>query len=146
MKRLWRRYCCPPGHVHEHPFEFAVAFAAVISGLAQLITDNPPSSISMLLNPSFQRAWSLYLLVGGLLIVLGILARNDLHPLAGIRTERLGLVLLAPGALVYCGAVLSSVGLGGLFVALTYGLYAFACYLRLRQIDRYVATLEVVRD
>lgn len=133
-----------PGSVTEHPFEFAVALAAVISGLAYLLTDHAPSSIAGLLDPGFQRAWDLYLIVGGGLIVAGLLVRNDEHPLAGIRLERLGLVALGVGSLVYAGAVIATVGTLGLFSALTYGLYGLACYLRLRQLERYRTTYEVV--
>ena len=61
----------------EDPFEAAVAFAAAFSGVFALTAPQGPSAlISRLLPMWLERSWGVYLLVGGLAVMVGLLVRQ----------------------------------------------------------------------
>lgn len=90
--------------------EAFVALLCALSSLAYLGGAPEPRSVDVLLPGWMLFAWGVYLLLGGVLTITGLVIGRR-------QTEKAGLLLLAGSATVYALAVLVSAGLAGLFPA-----------------------------
>lgn len=107
--------------------EAFVAFLCALSSLAYLGGAPEPRSVDVLLPSWLLFVWGLYLLLGGVLTLAGLIIGRR-------RTEKAGLLLLAGSATVYALAVLFNAGWAGLFPA---GItIAFAAAFGVRASDR----------
>jgi len=144
LSRARHRLATPWATLVENGIEILVAAGAIAAGAVQLLTGIVAPSIATTLDPFAQRLWFLYLVVGGLLTILGVFARSPENLLAGIRQEAVGLTILGTGLLVYGIAILAQ-GIpellaGGLFFT-SVGLGMF---FRLVWLRRFVRTVEEV--
>lgn len=86
----------------KDPFEIAISFVMLISGIAQVIGSATPSSVSLLLPPIVRYIWLFMATVGALGVLVGTFWRE---PVTGIFIERIGLTAAGWGLVIYGVAV-----------------------------------------
>lgn len=107
--------------------EAFVAMLCTLSSLAYIGGAPKPRSVDELLPSWLRTVWGLYLLIGGVMTLAGLIIGRR-------RTEKVGLILLAGSATAYAAAVIATAGALGIFPA---GVtLAFALAFAVRASDR----------
>lgn len=127
---LWRRlrariYMWPIMHLPigtlDRPIESFVALLCINAGLTQLLGVGAQQSVAATLPPVLVKVWSLWLVIGGL-IVVGSVWRSDR------RTERAGLLLLGVTAFIYSLCALKFLGADAIYtVSITFAFSIAVC-------------------
>lgn len=124
--------------VREHPIEMAVATAAVVGSTYTLVTSTYPTSIRTLLEPPWQFVWNSYLLLGGLMILVGLSLSTNSMQTRGTPLEKAGLLSVGVGSFVYSFSIMATLGVQSPFIILMLLVIPMAFYLRVKQIDRLI--------
>lgn len=126
-----------PRLLARRAFDLLLAVLCVLSGGIQLLGAPPPPSITRGLPDVVRIGWSVALLCGGLLVVVGLVGRAVPRPLPTevilTHLERAGLMAMAVAAAVYAVVITaaSAPSLASAMLPLgTFIVFAFACWLR----------------
>lgn len=113
----------------------------VFGGISTLTTSGPPNSVRMVLHGWPLTVWTVSIIIGPLLSIIGIYWRGRL--VTGLGIEQVGLVLLTGGCILYDVALFFVLGKaqGGLFVSSFVTAIAVANIWRSLQIRRRVQFL-----
>lgn len=98
--------------VSRNPLAVYLLGFAALAGAIQLLINRDPKSVQETLSPWMQTAWSLSLIVGPIVTLIGIYWRK---PYLGMQLETLGLLGTATAALTYSVALASYSGTAGVF-------------------------------
>lgn len=112
----------------DRPLEFWAGVLSPIGGIVQLAAEEYPPSILRAVGPNLSAIWSLYLTVGGIFLLIGLLAQR-------MESQRFGNIIMATVCFAYAIAVLVNINLAGLLgagflVVLALGFATRAIFLR----------------
>jgi hypothetical protein len=112
-----------PYRILNNSFELMVASVGLLAGFPLLLGPPYPGIIDNLLPTWLVALWSIQLVSGCLLVLLGLFKGSP-------KEERFGLSVLSPASLVYAVAVIFVLGQEGILAAIPYVLFSAACTLR----------------
>lgn len=119
----------------RHPFQVYLLTLALISGITQLIGNQPPDTITESLEPFMVTIWS-YMLVGGSLLTLMGSYWPKAHYDTGLTLERIGLAFTGTAACIYGIVIIRTLHLPGAVAGgITIG-FGLACLIRTRGIGK----------
>lgn len=114
-----------PTDLSRHPAQVFLISLCLLTSLPTLLGQVPaPSSINAVLPHWMRIAWSAYLCVGSLIVLIGMFWSKRV---TGMIVEQSGLVAVAGGSFLYALAILITVGFargGGITVGLLLGFTA----------------------
>lgn len=124
----------------RHPFEIFMLALSLVSGVPVLLGVSPkPGSMNSLVDPFYVHAWSVALVLGSTMALVGVAWRRPKDPakmtITGLSLEQVGLVMVAAATLFYA-AVLAMLGAPGSGVATGIVLaYGASCAVRAWQLQ-----------
>ena len=124
----------PTHAASRHPLVSFLLGLCVMNGFVQIAFGARPGSIQDQLDPAMQVVWSLFLLCGALLALIGIWWRGDNLKVA-LEIESLGMTSLAVAGVVYAIAIILIAPVTG---ATTWGVvltFALVCVARRQKIE-----------
>lgn len=119
----------------RHPFEVAVLIAAVACGIALVVSDRRPASVTASMNVTVQTLWQVGLIVAGVVGLVGLFWPGDLSTSMGV--ELIGMILL--------GTVTTMYGLA-LFVVAGWEAIAAGAFVVAVAVAAWARTAQVLRD
>ncbi|MCX5066673.1 hypothetical protein OOJ91_12365 [Micromonospora lupini] len=87
----------------RHPFEVAVLVAAVACGIALVVFDRRPASVSAAMPATVQTLWAAGLITAGVVGLVGVIWPGDLSTSMGV--ELIGMILLGTVTTMYAIAL-----------------------------------------
>lgn len=118
----------------RHPFEVAMLVAAMISGIALLITDARPRSVTESMPTLVQAFWEVGLVVAGVVGLMGISWRGQMSTSLGV--ELFGIAVLGTVTTMYTIALYTVSGAAAIAAGAFVGAVALASWSRIWQITR----------
>ena len=132
--RVWLLRRLPAGMLW-HPFEWFMAGACILSGLASMFGSVESESLRALLPAPFLKAWGAALLVGALALMRGLTSIRavsaDRYVVTRVPAYRLGLRLLGLAVAVYIAALIAYVGWAGVIASVVPAAFVAMCAVRL---------------
>lgn len=122
-------------------FEIYVLGLCLLAGIPLLLGKSRPGSIQSLLPEEWQVIWSLFLVGGSLLALIGIFWPNRA---TGLILEQVGMVPTGVAALVYAVVVLIMAGWSGVIPVAVVGGFGVACFRRWYRIQRVLVRAEIL--
>ncbi len=129
-----------------NPFEFLLLVAMFITGLAYVVVGlDLPNSINSLLGKGsiWPHVWAMNLFIGSGIALTGGLWRKHLD--RGLMAYQVGWGFAGLGCLTYGIAILVSVPATGLYTAMTNLLFAAACLMKVKQIQRFLRMADLMQ-
>lgn len=132
--RIWLLKKIPAGFLW-HPFEWFMAGACAIAGVASMTGHVESDSLRALLPLVFLRLWGLALLIGSAALGSGLSSIRavsaDRYVITRVPAYRLGLRLLALAVVVYIGALVLYAGTAAVLASVTPAAFVAMCGVRL---------------
>lgn len=123
---------------NRSPFQIYLVALAVLGGIG-ILTKLSKNMIVDAMGKPYSTLWGLFLVIGGMLIILGIFWPRNI--VTALLIERSGLVALGGASLIWSILVVWKVHTGGLFSALlTFGLF-LACLAQWRWVNKNVSSI-----
>jgi hypothetical protein len=119
---MWPIMHLPVGTL-DRPIESFVALLCIVAGLTQLLGVGEQQSVAETLPPLLVKVWSLWLLIGGVIVLISEW-RSDR------RTERAGLLLLGATAFVYSMCAIAFLGVAAIYTVCITLAFSFAVCIR----------------
>lgn len=122
-------------------FEIYTLGLCLLAGIPLLIGNSRPGSIQSLLPESWQVIWSIFLVGGSLVALIGIFLPNRV---IGLLLEQFGMIPTGVAAISYAVVVLVSVGITGVIPVAVVGGFGVACIRRWFRIQNAFKKAEVL--
>jgi hypothetical protein len=135
---MWPIMHLPLGAL-DRPIESFVALLCIVAGATQLLGIGEQQSVAATLPPFLVKAWSLWLLIGGVIVVASVW-RGDR------RTERSGLLLLGVTAFIYSLCALAFLGADAIYTVSITLAFAVAVCIRALVIGLVLQLEAALRD
>ena len=127
-----------PLRAGKHPFQIYLLTLCVITGLPVVLGIATPASIEESLPEWLVFLWSLCLLIGSAVALIGVYWPRSLA--TALTTERIGLALVGTAALVYGPFVWFRLGLDGLLAGAIIMAFGGSCIKRARDLGYIIQT------
>jgi hypothetical protein len=124
----------PTRDAARHPLVGFLLGLCVLAGVTQLAAGAQPGSIQEQLDPKMQIFWSLFLVVGGLLSLVGIYWPGK-NLKVSLELEGLGMIALAIAGVVYAVAIIRIAPLSGMSSWSVILTFALVCIARRQRIE-----------
>lgn len=133
-----------PIRAGRHPFQVYILGLCVVSGVPVVAGLATPSSLERALPPWLVFTWSLFLLVGAAVALIGVYWPRSV--LTALTTERIGLALVGVAAYIYGPLLFVRLSWPGLLAAVIIVAFGGSCIRRARDIGRIIQTaIQMVR-